>query len=138
MIKALPAEDVARPSRPPTTPWATASAPPASPRTPCCAYLHTDLLYTKDKEQHPRALAQIAQLWRQLKRDDRADEVQAKLKQEYPRKAPGPRPGRRRRLRKGNELSRRRLRISPLAKRGRAWQLRKGMISLKFIGEHML
>jgi tetratricopeptide (TPR) repeat protein len=48
------------------------------------AYLHTDLLYSRDKEQHPRALAQIVKLWRELKRDDRADETLARLKQDYP------------------------------------------------------
>ena len=49
------------------------------------AYLHTDLLYAKDKEQHPKALAQIAQLWRKLKNDDRADEVIQRLKRDYPK-----------------------------------------------------
>ena len=43
------------------------------------------MLYAKDKEQHPRALAQIAQLWRELKREDRANETMERLKQEYPR-----------------------------------------------------
>ncbi|MFO0909377.1 MAG: tetratricopeptide repeat protein [Isosphaeraceae bacterium] len=55
------------------------------PKDALFAYLHTDVLYNKDKEQHPRALAQIAQLWRELKRDDRADEVIQRLKQEYPK-----------------------------------------------------
>jgi tetratricopeptide (TPR) repeat protein len=54
------------------------------PKDALLAYLHTDVLYAKDKEQHPRALAQISKLWRDLKRDDRADEVWARLKQEYP------------------------------------------------------
>jgi len=49
------------------------------------AYLHTDLLFSKDREEHARALGQIAQLWRELKRPDRADEVIERLKQEYPR-----------------------------------------------------
>jgi len=49
------------------------------------AYLHTDLLFSKDKEEHARALGQIAQLWRELKRPDRADETAERLKQEYPR-----------------------------------------------------
>ncbi len=55
------------------------------PKDALLAYLHTDVLYAKDKEQHPRALAQIAQLWRELKRDDRANETMERLKQEYPR-----------------------------------------------------
>ncbi len=54
------------------------------PKDALFEYLHTDLIYHKDKEQHPRALAQIAQLFRELKRDDRANEVMERLKQEYP------------------------------------------------------
>ena len=54
------------------------------PKDALYAYLYTDIVYYKDKEQHPRALAQISQLWRELKRDDRADEYLDKLKQEYP------------------------------------------------------
>jgi tetratricopeptide (TPR) repeat protein len=54
------------------------------PKEALDAYLHTDILYAKDKEQHPRALAHISQLWRVLKRDDRADEVWQQLKKEYP------------------------------------------------------
>src|SRR5262249_12356937 len=37
------------------------------PKEALIAYLHTDLLYSKDKEQHPRALREIAALFRQLK-----------------------------------------------------------------------
>jgi tetratricopeptide (TPR) repeat protein len=54
------------------------------PKDALLAYLHTDLLYAKDKEQHPRALAQLSRLWRTLKRDDYADEALVRLKQEYP------------------------------------------------------
>jgi TolA-binding protein len=49
------------------------------------AYLHTDLLYSKDKEEHPRALHQIAALFRKLNQDARADEFAKRLKDEYPR-----------------------------------------------------
>jgi tetratricopeptide (TPR) repeat protein len=55
------------------------------PKEALDAYLHTDILFAKDKEQHPRALAQISQLWRVLKRDDRADEVWQQLKKDYPK-----------------------------------------------------
>jgi tetratricopeptide (TPR) repeat protein len=55
------------------------------PKDALLAYLHTDILYPKDREQHPRALARIAQLWRELKRDDYADEAWQRLKQEYPK-----------------------------------------------------
>jgi tetratricopeptide (TPR) repeat protein len=55
------------------------------PKDALIAYLHTDLLYSKDKEEHPRALHQIAALFRQLKQDGRADEFAQRLKVEYPR-----------------------------------------------------
>ncbi|HEX8200596.1 MAG TPA: tetratricopeptide repeat protein, partial [Isosphaeraceae bacterium] len=54
------------------------------PKDALLAYLHTDILYPRDKEQHARALAQIAQLWRTLKQDARAAEVLDRLRQEYP------------------------------------------------------
>lgn len=49
------------------------------------AFLHTDLLYSKAKSEHARALSEIEQLWRALKRDDRADEAKERIKQEYPK-----------------------------------------------------
>ena len=57
------------------------------PKEALYAYLHTDLLFSKEKGEHARALAQISQLWRdpQLNRADRAEEVLERLKQEYPR-----------------------------------------------------
>jgi len=55
------------------------------PKDALIAYLHTDLLYSKNKEEHPRALYQISQLFRKLKQDSRADEVMQRLKQDYPR-----------------------------------------------------
>ncbi len=55
------------------------------PKDALLAYLHTDLLYSKDKEEHPRALHHIVALFRQLKQDGRADEFSVRLKQEYPR-----------------------------------------------------
>jgi tetratricopeptide (TPR) repeat protein len=55
------------------------------PKDALVAYLHTDLLYSKDKEEHPRALHQIAELFRELKQDGRASEFAQRLKQEYPR-----------------------------------------------------
>ena len=54
------------------------------PKDALFAYLQTDILFDKDKEQHPRALYEIAQLWRVLKRDDRADETLERLRQQYP------------------------------------------------------
>ncbi len=49
------------------------------------AYLHTDLLFSKEKDEHARALASIAQAWRDLNRGDRADEATERLKAEYPK-----------------------------------------------------
>jgi hypothetical protein len=57
------------------------------PKEALIAFLHTDLLYNKDKEEHPRALHEIIALFRQLKQDARADEFAQRLKQEYPRSA---------------------------------------------------
>ncbi len=51
------------------------------------AYLHTDLLFSKDRDEHAKALGQIAQLWREMKRPDRADEALERLKQDYPKSA---------------------------------------------------
>lgn len=55
------------------------------PKEALLAYLHTDLLYNKDKQEHPRALFQIEKLFRVLKQDGRADEYAQRLRQEYPR-----------------------------------------------------
>ena len=54
------------------------------PKEALNAYLMTDILFDKDKEQHPRAMAMIEQLFRELKADARADEYHDKLKQAYP------------------------------------------------------
>lgn len=84
VIKALPAEDVAAQSVAYNT-LGDCLRLAGRPKDALLAYLHTDVLYAKDKEQHPRALAQISHLWRELKRDDRADEVWQRLKKDYPR-----------------------------------------------------
>jgi tetratricopeptide (TPR) repeat protein len=55
------------------------------PKEALFAYLHTDLLYSKDKEEHPRALHRIAELYRALNQQARADEFAQRLKQEYPK-----------------------------------------------------
>ena len=84
VIQALPAEDVAAQAAAHNTLGDCLRAA-GRPKDALFAYLYTDLIYSKDKEQHPRALAQISRLWRELKRDDRADEAWNRLKQEYPR-----------------------------------------------------
>jgi tetratricopeptide (TPR) repeat protein len=55
------------------------------PKDALLAYLHTDLLYSKDRQEHSRALFQIEKLFRQLKQESRADEFAQRLRQEYPR-----------------------------------------------------
>jgi tetratricopeptide (TPR) repeat protein len=55
------------------------------PKDALFAYLHTDLLYSKSKEEHPRALYHIVELYHQLKQDGHADEYAQRLRQEYPR-----------------------------------------------------
>ncbi len=57
------------------------------PKEAIYAYLHTDVLFSKEKDEHARALAALAQLWRdpQLNRPDRAEEMIERLKAEYPR-----------------------------------------------------
>jgi len=55
-----------------------------SPRDALFAYLHTDILYSSQADEHARALAAIAQLWRVLERGDRAARVVERLQSEYP------------------------------------------------------
>jgi tetratricopeptide (TPR) repeat protein len=83
VIKATPAEDAAGQAPAYNT---LGDCLRAADRTKdaLLAYLHTDLLYSKDKEEHPRALHQISLLFRQLKQDGRADEFAQRLKTEYP------------------------------------------------------
>ena len=83
VIKATPAEDAQVQSAAYNTLGDCLHAA-GKPKDALWAYLHTDMLYAKDKEQHPRSLAHIARLWRELKHDDRADEYWQRLKQEYP------------------------------------------------------
>lgn len=83
VIKATPPEDVPAQSAAYNTLGDCLRAA-GRPKDALLAFLRTDIVYSKDKEQHPRALAQIAQLWRELKRDDRADETILRLKQDYP------------------------------------------------------
>ena len=54
------------------------------PREALLAYLRTDILYDKNKEQHAKSLYEASRLWRELKRDDRADETLERLRRLYP------------------------------------------------------
>ncbi len=84
VIKGAPAEDAATQAVAHNTLGDCLRAA-GRPKDALYAYLHTDLLFFKDKEQHPKALARIVQIWRDLKRDERADEALERLKQEYPK-----------------------------------------------------
>ena len=54
------------------------------PKDALMAYLKTDILYDGSKDQHALALFQIVDLWRTLKQDGRANDVQERLRQTYP------------------------------------------------------
>ena len=84
VITAAPAEDVSAQSAACNTLGDCLRAD-NRPKEALLAYLHTDLLYGKDKQEHPRALFHIEKLFRQLKQDGRADEYAQRLRQEYPR-----------------------------------------------------
>ncbi|APW60789.1 tetratricopeptide repeat protein [Paludisphaera borealis] len=84
VIAAAPAEDVAAESAAYNTLGDCLRAA-NRPRDAVLAYLHTDLLYAKDKQEHPRALFQLERLFRQLGNTPRAEEYAQRLKQEYPR-----------------------------------------------------
>lgn len=96
VVAASPAEDAAAQSSAYNTMGDCLRAA-GRPRDAVLAYLHTDLLFSKDKEEHPRALYQLERLFRQLGQTARADEFAQKLKQEYPRStwltAPPDKPG---------------------------------------------
>ena len=54
------------------------------PKDALLAFLHVDLLYAKEKEEHPRALRRIEELFRKMGQLPRADEYGQRLKQDYP------------------------------------------------------
>ena len=83
VIAAAPAEDAAVQSKAYNTLGDCLSAA-SKPKDALLAFLHVDLLYAKDKEEHPRALRRIEQLFRKLGQLPRADEYGQRLKQDYP------------------------------------------------------
>ena len=86
-ILASPPEDAAAQAPAYNTLGDCLSAPANHPKEALIAYLHTDLLYSKDKAEHPVALLALRSrsLFRQIKQDAKADEFALRLKQEYPR-----------------------------------------------------
>jgi tetratricopeptide (TPR) repeat protein len=83
VIAAAPADDFAVQSRAYNA-LGDCLAAAAKPKDALLAYLHVDLLYAKDKEEHPRALRRIEELFRKLGQISRADDYGQRLKREYP------------------------------------------------------
>lgn len=54
------------------------------PKDALFAYYHTILLFDADKAQHPRALAEVVRLWRELGQPDRARREVDALREQYP------------------------------------------------------
>jgi tetratricopeptide (TPR) repeat protein len=48
------------------------------------AFLHVDLLYSRHAEQHAEALANLATLWSEVDKSDRAAQAKSMLNQKYP------------------------------------------------------
>lgn len=48
------------------------------------AFLHVDLLYSRNGELHAESLANLASLWDDLGKPDRADQARSQLKEKYP------------------------------------------------------
>lgn len=48
------------------------------------AYLHVDILFSNQREFHPRALYHLVRLWRQVGKTTRSTAAQVKLETEYP------------------------------------------------------
>ena len=54
------------------------------PRGALFAFLHVDLLYSKDAEAHAKALHELVPLWKSIGRDSRSQEAAEKLADKYP------------------------------------------------------
>ena len=48
------------------------------------AFLHVDILFASDGQQHAKALYELAKIWTQLGREQRARDAQQRLKKDYP------------------------------------------------------
>jgi len=57
------------------------------PKDALFAYLHTELLYNTVADEHAEALTAIADLWRELGREDRAQETLERLREQHPGQA---------------------------------------------------
>lgn len=54
------------------------------PKDALVAYLHVEILFSRDKELHARALYNLSQLWSELGQPDRAAAARSTLKTDYP------------------------------------------------------
>jgi hypothetical protein len=88
VLRATPAEDAAARSATYNTLGDCLRAANC-PKDALLAYLHTDLLFRKDRQEHSRALFQIEKLFRQLKQEARADAFAERLRQKYPTQSMG-------------------------------------------------
>ena len=57
------------------------------PKEALIAFLHVDLLYARFPEQHAEALANLATLWDQVDKADRAQQARSTLQEKYPNSA---------------------------------------------------
>jgi tetratricopeptide (TPR) repeat protein len=53
------------------------------PRDAILAYMHTDILFSSARSEHIKALQELSKLWKQVKRNERADETAKRLKSIY-------------------------------------------------------
>ena len=53
------------------------------PRDAVLAYMHTDILFSAARSEHIKALTELSKLWKKIQRNDRADDVAKRLKDQY-------------------------------------------------------
>ncbi|MDR2439994.1 MAG: tetratricopeptide repeat protein [Planctomycetaceae bacterium] len=53
------------------------------PREAILAYMHTDILFSSARNEHIKALQELSKLWKQVKRNERAEETDNRLKSIY-------------------------------------------------------
>jgi predicted negative regulator of RcsB-dependent stress response len=53
------------------------------PRDAILAYMHTDILFSSARNEHIKALQELSKLWKQVKRNERAEETDKRLKSLY-------------------------------------------------------
>ncbi|MDR2757423.1 MAG: tetratricopeptide repeat protein [Planctomycetaceae bacterium] len=61
----------------------SAYAQAVRPRQAILAYMHTDILFSSARNEHIKALQELSKLWKQLQRNERAEETDNRLKSIY-------------------------------------------------------